>query len=365
MPYWTTHWGAPLTPHLKGQELYPAMKELYKLLYHALGASLQDHLVLTSSGTEAINHVIHAVYRDVTLQTGKNHFLTAQTDEAPAMMALSRLEPLGCLINTIGVTPNGQVTAQAVADALSPRTALVSLSWGNGLTGTIHPVAEIATLCRQRGVRLHLDATHVIGKLAYDLHTLSPDYLTLDGEPLHAPRGSGLLYVRSGLTCTPLLSGGHDQGGMRAGSLNLAALAGLATALRETVEQRDLVCTEVARLRTQLERGICKRLPHTQVCFSQVDRLPHCTTLLFPGLCNEALLFALNRRGLCASIGGGNFQQLALLLNAAGLEDTLAHSAVSFSLSRETTDEEIDRAIEHVVTAGQALRRLSEQEEWL
>lgn len=360
MPYWTTYWGNPLTPHQKGQELYPALKEYYKALYTLIGAKENDQVILTSSGTEAVNHVIFSAYRDITLPTGKNQFLTSKTDEAPAMMAISQLEPFGCVPKMIPVNAQGQVTAAALADCLSPRTALVSLSWANGLTGVIQPLAEIAELCQQRGIRLHVDATHILGKLDYDLEEMGAHYLTFNGESLHAPKGTGALYVKQGISCSPFIFGSADQGGMRAGSLNMPSLASLACAAQEALESRDLLCTETARLRNQLEQGILKGFPRAQICYKNQERLPHCTTLLFPGIANEALLFYLNRRGLCASIGGGNFQQLGLLLAVTGIEEHLAHSAISFSLSRYTTEEEIERAISIIVESAQMLARLSE-----
>lgn len=360
MPYWTTYWGIPSAPHQKGQELYPSLTTCFKSLYTFIGAHEDDQLVLTSSGAEAVNHVISAIYRDITVSTGKNHFLTSITDEAPAIMAIGRLESFGCVGKTVEANSQGVLTVKALAESLSPRTALVSLSWANGLTGVIQPVSEIAALCQERGVRLHLDATHVLGKLYYDLEEIGADYITFNGDQLHAPKGTGILYVRRGLTCSPFIFGSADQGGMRAGGLNMPALAGLTQAAQEALDSRDLLCTEVARLRNQFERGILKGFPQAQVCFKEQERLPHCTTLIFPGIANEALLFALNRRGICASIGGGNFQQLGLLLTACGIEENVAHSAISFGLSRYTTEEEIDRAIALIIETAHHLSRLSE-----
>lgn len=361
MPYWTTYWGSPTTPHQKGQELYPFLVEFYHTLYTFIGAKEDDHLILTSSGAEAVNHVISSVYRDITLSTGKNQFLTSQADEAASIMAISHLEPFGCVGKMIEVNSQGIVTAQALADALSPRTALVSLSWANGLTGVLQPVAEIANLCQQRGVRLHLDATHVLGKIFYELEEINPDYLTFNGDQLHAPRGTGVLYIKQGKNCSPFIFGSADQGGMRGGTLNMPGLAGLAAAAQEALDSRDLLCTETARLRTKLEQGVLKSVPQAQICFKDQERLPNCTTIVFPGIANEALLFALNRRGVCASIGGGNFQQLGLMLALSGIEETLAHSAVAFSLSRYTTEDEIDRAVAIIAESAHMLTRLSER----
>lgn len=360
MPYWTTYWGNSTTPHQKGQELYPFLRDYYQILYDFLGAKENDQIILTSSGTEAVNHVISSVYRDITLSTGKNQFLTSKLDEAASMMAISHLEPFSCVGKMIEVNSQGKISVEALADSISPRTALVSLSWANGLTGVIQPVTEIAHFCQERGIRLHLDATHVLGKLFFDLEEIKPDYLTFNGEQLHGPKGTGILYIKQGIHCSPFLFGSADQAGMRAGSLNMPGLAGIARAAQEAVDSRDLLCTEIARLRNQLERGIIKEFPQAKVCFKEQERLPHCTTIAFPGIANEALLFILNRKGICASIGGGNFQQLGLMLAATGMKDHLAHSAISFSLSRYTSEEEIDRAIAIIVESARMLARLSE-----
>ncbi|SPJ31586.1 unnamed protein product [Candidatus Protochlamydia amoebophila UWE25] len=359
MPYLTDRWGLPSAPHQKGQELYPVLKECYKILYAFLGAQEADQFVLTSSGAEAVNQVISSVYRDVTLPSGKNQFLTSNADEAPALMAMARLEPLGCVAKIIESNQYGIVTAEALAEAISPRTALISLSWANGLTGVVQPLGEIIALCKQRDIRLHLDATHVLGKLFYEFDELSVDFMTFNGDQLHAPKGTGGLYIKQGIKCSPLIAGGSDQAGLRAGGLNMASLVALAYAAKETLECRDLLCTETARLKHKLETGIVKAYPQARICFKECERLPHCTTLLFPGIANEALLFNLNRKGVYANIGGGNFQQLGLLLSACGLEENLAYSAVSFSLSRYTTEEEIDRAIELVVESAWQLNRTS------
>lgn len=361
LPFLTDYWGTPTAAHFKGQELYPYMTEHYQTLYKLLGANENDQIIFTSSGAEAVNHVISSVYRDITIPTGKNQFLTSIIDEAPAIMAIGQLEKMGCISKSILIDQNGKVNRQTLSDALSPRTALVSLSWANGLTGVIQPIAEIAEICQQRGIRLHLDATHVLGKILFELNEIKADYITFNGTQLHAPNGTGALYIKQGIKCSPFIAGGSDQAGLRAGHLNMSGLAGLACAAEEALESLDLICTETARLRNKLETGLKAIYPIAEICYRNQERLPHCTTILFPGIANEALLFLLNRQKICASIGGGNFQQLALMLSSAGLKDNLAHSAIAFSLSRYTTDEEIDRAIELIGFSAQQLARISNQ----
>lgn len=360
LPFFTDSWGVPSAPHQKGQELFHAMGESYKILYSFLGAKEEDHFVLTSSGAEAVNHVIHAAYREMTLQTGKNQFLTSACAEAPSIMAMERLDPLGCISKLIDVDTNGNITAETLAGAISPRTALVSISWANGLTGVIQPLQPIAELCKQRGILLHIDATHVLGKLFCENEEIQAQYISFNGDHLHAPKGTGGLLIKQGVKCPPFIAGGSDQGGLRAGPMNVPSLAALAAAAHEAIDSRDYVCTEIARLRNKLESGIVQGYPEAKILFGDQERIPTCACIAFPGIVNEALLYALNKKNVYASIGGGNLQQLTLMLAAIGVDPSLAQSAVSFSLSRYTTEEEIDRAIEIITEAALSLLKITE-----
>lgn len=359
LPFFSELWGLPTQPHRMGQELMGPMEEAYRSIYALIGAKEEDDVIMTSSGAEACNHVIASVYQDITLPTGKNHFLVSHTDEAPSLMAVGRLEQMGCMGKMLEPLQGGIVTKELVAEALTPRTALVSLSWADGLTGIIQPVQEIAALCQERGVLLHLDATHVIGKLFYDLEEIGAHFISFNGDQIHAPKGTGGLYIRRGVKLSPLIVGGLEQNGKRAGTFNVPGLIALGAAAKEALEARDYVGTEVARLRNHLEQGITEAVKEAVVLFHQQERLPHCTTIAFPGVASEALLYLLNRRKLYASIGGGSFQQIGLILVSCGVPEELALSAISFSLSRETEEEEIEKAIQIIVESVKQLRNLS------
>ena len=361
IPYFTDMWGVPSAPHQIGQQLYPSLVESYEMIYNLLGATKEDTIIFTSSGAEAVNTAILSTYQDVTIKTGKNQFITSRIDEAPAIMSVERLEEWGCLGKMVAVNSGGFVTAEAIGDAMTPRTAMVSLSWANGLTGVINPIKEIAALCRERGVLFHLDASHVLGKLYFIQNEVNADFISFNGDHFHAPKGTGGLFVRKGVACKPFIIGGMEQGGLRGGPLNVPALAALGIAAKEALECRDLLCAETARLRDKLEKGIVEGFSGAIPFFQNQNRLPHCTTIGFPGIVNEALLFLLNRKGVYAGIGGNSYQQIALILQASGVEETLANSAVCFSLSRETTEEEIELAIPIIIDTAKHLSKISEQ----
>lgn len=364
MPFFDDLWGSTSAPHHYGQVLFPYIEEYYRELYTLFNAKEEDDVILTSSGAEAVNHVFFSTYYDVTRATGKNQFITSYTDEAPALLSVSRLESMGCVAKMAETDQGGIVTPTKVADALSSRTALVSLSWVNGLTGVINPIHAIAALCKERGVLFHVDATHALGKIFFDGEDIDADFISCSGEPLHGPKGSGALFLRHGRRYSSFIVGSAEQGGLRAGMLNMPSLAGFANAAKEAMDNRDLLCTEVARLRDKLEAGILKGYPEALVFFRDQERIPSVTAIAFPHIVNEAMLYALNRKGLYATIGGGSYQQISLILGAMGIEKTLARTALSFSLSRETTEDEIDRAIAIVVEVAKKLHSLSEKVVW-
>lgn len=361
LPFLSDRWGAPSAPHQRGQQLYPAIEEALRGIYALLGANESDSIIFTSSAAEGTNHVILSTYFDYTIPTGRNQFITASHEEAPSIMAIGRLDQLSCVGKLVPPDTTGRITAAALADEITPRTAMVSLSWANGLTGVVNPIDEIAALCQDRGIRLHIDATHVIGKLPIEWEEIPAHFITFSGDAIHAPSGTGALFIRHDVKCSPFILGGIEQGGYRAGNFSMAGLAALGQASREAIDCCDLMCTEVARLRTKLEDGLLKAIPDSTVFFRDQERIPNTTCIGFSGVSNEALLYLLNRKKVFASIGGGTHQQVGLILAASKVADALAHSAVSFSLSRETTEEDIDRTIAIAAECVANLRKLSLQ----
>ncbi|MBA3237866.1 MAG: aminotransferase class V-fold PLP-dependent enzyme [Parachlamydiaceae bacterium] len=357
MPFLNEYWGTPSVPHRLGNEILPLAAESYKSIYHLIGARDIDTFVFTSSGAEAVNQAIESAYFNVTRLTGKNQFLTSLLDEAPSIMALERIEQFDCVCQQVLPNKDGKITAEILSKSISPRTALISLSWANGLTGTINPIAEIASLCKQRGILLHLDVTHVLGKHYFEMADTDAHFFSFNGGPLHAPNGCGGLFVKAGTACSPFILGGNEQAGLRAGSFSMGHLAALGHAAKEAEDSRDLLCTEVARLRDKLEMAIVAHYPEAVPFYSNQERLPHCVTIAFPGISNEAMLYYLNRRGVYASIGGGNFQLLSQLLVRSKVPDALAQTAISFSLSRETNEDEIDRAVFLITDSAKQLRQ--------
>jgi cysteine desulfurase len=349
--FFRDHWGSTTAPHQMGQELFPILCRSSEMILELLGAKEEDRFYFFSSSAEAISHVYQSHYFDHVRHTGKNHVVVTNIEEAPVLMSLKRLEELGCSGKIVSVGAQGQLTKEALEESLRPRTSLVSITWANGLTGVVHPIADIAEVCRAKEVRLHVDASYVIGKTHFRFEDLDIDFLTFEGSLLHAPKGTaGLIVKEKTVFSHPLLS----MMGIPVGSV-----AAIASALDEVGQMFDHLCLETARLRDKLEKGIQEGFPDAVVLFQKAERLPNCSAIAFPGIASDALLFLLNRKGVYASLGGGHCQKLSHVLVACGIDEALAQCALSFSLSFETKEEEIDYAIKTIVECAHQLQTLS------
>jgi len=340
--YFLHKWGTLSAPHQKGQELYEDVDAALKKLYVLLGAGERSHFLLTPGGAEAIFHMLMNFYLDEIRETGRNHLLTTAIEEAPILLSLSRLEQLGCVTRLLPVDEKGMIKLSALEEALKPKTALFSMSWANALTGVIQPIADIVRICHAKGVKVHLNASAMVGKLPISFDELGVDFLTFDGDKIGTPQGIGGLFQKT----KP-----HES------IRYVAALSGLSLAVEEGVLRMGQFAMETARLRDTFEAELMHALPDTVILFPESDRLPHVTCAAFPGVMSEALLFHLQRRGVYASIGGGQFQKLSSQLK--NIPQELAQTTLSFSISRETTEDDLAEALDRIVSSVRKLSTLS------
>lgn len=334
-----------------------SLEMAYKTMYALVEAKESDHFVFTSSGCEAINQAVFSTYLNVTRQQGKNHFITSNIEESPSILSMSRLQQLGCVFEMAPANKEGYVSVDAIAETMTPRTAMVSLSWANGLTGVVQPVEEIAKLCSDRGVLFHVDATHVLGKGYYTLKSSGADFLTFNGEQMHAPKGTGGLFVRSEIEIAPLIIGDKS---LRGGGLNHSTLIGLQETAEELLQDADHVGMELCRLRDRFEKQLLAQIPKCHLLFGDQQRVPHIAAFLFQGVTSDALLYLLERRGMHASFGGGQFQDLRNILEACGVPKPDCHCGLSFAFSRDTKEEQIDRGVKIIVQTVLQLQKYSQ-----
>ncbi|HAM34917.1 MAG TPA: cysteine desulfurase, NifS family [Elusimicrobia bacterium] len=360
-PYWCERYGNPNSLHSFGTEVHPDLRVAMNRLYKGLNAAEDDDLLVTSCATESNNTVLKGVYFDLIKNGGKNHIVTT-TVEHPCVANTCRfLETQGVKVTYLPVNQDARVEAEAVRRAITDQTALVSVMWANNETGVVFPIPEIARICRERGVLFHTDAVQAIGKVRVDVREASVDFLSLSAHKFHGPKGVGALYARRGLKLAPLLHGGEQMAGKRAGTLNVAGIVGMGLAMELANDQLRFEDTEVRRLRDKLEDGIL-RLKDVLVVGRRELRVPNTVFVSVRGVEGESLLWDLNKNGIAASTGSAcasESLEANPIIKAIGAGEELSHTGIRLSLSRFTTEPEIDRAIQVFTQAVDRLRAIS------
>jgi cysteine desulfurase len=338
------------------------MRLAFDRLYEGIGASDEDDIIINGCACEGNNHVLKGVYHSIIREGEKSEIISTSVEHPCVTETLHFLESLGVTVHYLPVNEHGIVDVDLLSQYLDPdKTALVSIMWANNETGLIFPVKELAEYCREHGVLFHTDAVQAIGKVPVDMREVPADFLTFSGHKFHAPKGIGGLYIRGGRELTPLLHGGHQMGGLRSGTVNVPYLIGMGTAMQLAADNLQYEDTEVRRLRDKLEDGISK-IEGTFILGGRDARTPNTILASVRGVEGEALIWDLNQRGIAASTGSACASE-TLEANptfiAMGLGNELAHTGIRLSLSRFTTEEEIDYAIEAFTGSVDRLRKIS------
>lgn len=346
-PYLKRHWHALGAHYLKGKAPFSSIERCLGDIRAFIGLHEEDRFILSGC---PLTTVYHSILLDHASETGKNHLLTLETEVNVVHQLGCQLEKGGLCLHEIPLNENGQATRAVIEAMLSPKVGCISLSWAHPLTGVIQPIWDIAELCKEKRILLHVDASAALGKIYFKFEEMPIDILTFDGTLLHGPKGSGGICVKRGVELTTI----------EEGEFNTAGLVGLGIAFQRLSESFDHLCMETARLRDRFETGITTTLKEVKVLFQEAERLPNTSVLSFPGISSELLAVHLREGGVFASMGGGRHKELKKILIASSIETFDARCALSFTLSRETTKEEIDRAIGIIVDAAQRCMTFSE-----
>ena len=360
-PFFCQMYGNPNSLHQFGSETHPALKIAMDQLYNGINASDKDDVIVTSCATESNNWVLKGIYFDMIKNGDKEHIITSSVEHPSVMAACKFLESQGVRVTYLPVNSEGVIEIDDLKNAIDEKTALVSIMWANNETGMIFPVKEIAEICKERGVLFHSDAVQAIGKIKVDVQKVEVDFLSFSAHKFHGPKGVGGLYIRDSKALTPLLHGGEHMGGRRSGTLNVAGIVGMGKAIELADKYMDYEYKEVRRLRDKLEDAILE-IPDTFVVGKKEHRVPNTILVSIKGVEGEGMLWDLNRYGIAASTGSAcASEELESnpVMEAIGAEADLAHTALRLSLSRFTTEKEIDYAIEHIKQAIKRLRAIS------
>ena len=360
-PFFCQMYGNPNSLHQFGSETHPALRIAMDQLYNGINASDKDDVIVTSCATESNNWVLKGIYFDMIKNGDKEHIITSSVEHPSVMAACKFLESQGVRVTYLPVNSEGVIEIDDLKNAIDEKTALVSIMWANNETGMIFPVKEIAEICKERGVLFHSDAVQAIGKIKVDVQKVEVDFLSFSAHKFHGPKGVGGLYIRDSKALTPLLHGGEHMGGRRSGTLNVAGIVGMGKAIELADKYMDYEYKEVRRLRDKLEDAILE-IPDTFVVGKKEHRVPNTILVSIKGVEGEGMLWDLNRYGIAASTGSAcASEELESnpVMEAIGAEADLAHTALRLSLSRFTTEKEIDYAIEHIKQAIKRLRAIS------
>ncbi len=357
LPFLTQDFGNPSSMHAMGRAPARALIGARRAVQALIGAADDAEIVFTSGGTEAN---LTAIRSALAADPSRREIVTSAV-EHPAVLALcDHLERAeGVTVHRIPVDTEGRLELDAFRAALSDRVALVTLMWANNETGTVFPVEGLAELAHGVGALFHTDAVQAAGKLPIAVKGTDIDMLSVSAHKLHGPKGVGALYLRKGVPFQPLLRGGKQERGRRAGTENIAGIVGFGRAA-ELAPAVDLA--HIARLRDRLESGIIAAVPKVRVLGDLRDRLANTSCLAFDFAEGEAILMRLDRAGIAVSTGAACSSgaiEPSHVMRAMKVPFTAAHGAIRFSLSRDTTVPEIDRVIEALPPVIAQLRALS------
>jgi cysteine desulfurase len=365
LPYFSGEFGNAASIHTFGQKARAAVETAREQVAALIGARPQE-VIFTSGGTESDNHAIFgAVAQPILAVRGKEvckHVITSAIEHEAVLNTCQALEKEGVGVTYLSVGREGLIDLEELRRAIRPETVLISIMHANNELGTVQPLEEIGRIAAEADMTFHTDAVQSAGKIPIDVKKFQLDLLSLSGHKFYAPKGIGALYIRGGTRLRQLLYGGHHQRGFRPGTENVAGIVGLGKAAEIARQSLFEDGTRMSALRDNLQQGLLARVSHSCVNGGGAPRTPNTTNLVFPGVEGEALLIALDLKGLACSTGAAcssGAVEPSHVLTAIGLPPEEARASLRFSLGRHTTESDIDFALQVVPAAVAQLRELS------
>ena len=361
LPYFSENYGNPSSMYELGGKNSKVIQESRETIKEFFGAKNAKEILFTASGSESANTAIRGI---LSADRSKNHLITTKVEHPCVLNLHKQLEKEGYKITYIGVNSIGEINEDELYDAVNEKTALVSCMYANNETGTIFPVEEIAekVKSKNRNTKIFVDAVQTAGKIKLDVQNTEIDFMGISGHKFHAPKGIGALYIKSPNLITPLVIGGHQESGKRAGTENVPYIVGMAKAAQMAQDSLEYELTTVKRLRDKLETAILSKIYNARLNSSSQNRVPNTTNIGFEYVEGELILLNMNDYGICASSGSactsGSLDP-SHVLKAMGIPFTALHGSIRFSLSRYNTEEEIDFTIEKMPKIMEKLTKIS------
>lgn len=353
-----SHFGNPSSLYPIGRQAKEAIEEARSHVARALGASAGE-IYFSGSGTESDNHAVLGVFEAL---PDKREFVTSTIEHPAVEETAAALERRGFRVVYVPVDGLGRIDLEALGDALTPQTGLVSIMHANNEIGTIQPIERIVELAHARGALVHSDAVQTFGKIPLDVRRLGVDLLSVSAHKIYGPKGVGALYVKRGTLLRPLIHGGHQERGMRAGTENTIGIVGFGEAARLIPERLPEDKPRLAALAARLRRGLEERIPKIRSHGDPANRVETTLSYSFLGLEAEAILLALATRDICVSTGSAcseDSEDVSHVLKAIGLRPEYARSTIRMSLGRFNTETDVDTVLEVLPGIVAKLRAIS------
>ena len=349
LPFLSEKYGNPSSLHTFGGEVGQYIKKAREQVSEFLGTADPNEIVFTSCGTESSNMALRGL-----TDPRKKHIITTKVEHPCVLNVAKYLEKEhGYEVTYLGVNSEGELDLDEFKDSIRDDTALVAIMWANNETGVIFPVEKLAEIAKEKNpeVLFFTDAVQAAGKIPINIKNTQIDMLGISGHKLHSPKGVGAIYIKKGTLITPFMLGGHQERGKRAGTENVAGIVALGAASENALNYLDDEATRVKQMRDKLEKGILEKTFNSRINGSKFKRVPNTTNISFEYIEGELILLHLSDMGICASSGSacasGDLEP-SHVLRAMDVPFTALHGSIRFSLSRYTTDSEIDYVIEKI-----------------
>ena len=361
MPFFSEQYGNPNSLHKFGTTTHKALSKAVDQMYTGINAADADDIIFTSCATESNNWVLQSIWVDKILNGDKNHIVVSEVEHPSILSTCKFLEDQGVKVTYLPVNDQGIVEAHTVKSFITENTALVSIMWANNETGTIFPIEEIGNICKEKGVLFHSDAVQAVGKIPVDMQSVNVDFMSMSAHKFHGPKGIGALYIKNSQALSPMLHGGEHMGGRRSGTLNVPYIVGMGEAMELATKKMSDTSYAIRQKRDRLEDALLE-LSDVFVVGERKNRTPNTILISIRGVEGEGMLWDLNNSLIGASTGSAcaseDLEANTVML-AIGADNELAHTGIRLSLSRFTTDEEVDFVISTFKDAVNRLRAIS------